>query len=804
MNLFQEVRYGYRMWKKTPGLTLVTVFSLGLATAACTTMFALAAGLLFQPLPYADQENLMLVERFDIGDIEPGSGDQISPPDFLDLQASLATFSDLCAFDDEPYVITDFDEPLAVLVTTVSANLFDVLGAEPLIGREGIAGGGSESDGNVLVLDNRFWQDQFDGDPGVLGTILTLDQVPFTVIGVMPEEFNLLAGNFAAYHPTDFSRHTERGNHDYLVLGRLTEGTTIEQARAELTVFAASLEQEYVDTHEGTTMSVTRLREIVPGRTDTLLITMAMVVCILGLLIASANIANLLLSKAGTRMKEVAVRLTLGARRIGLFRQFMVESVMLSVTAGLVGIILALWAVPVFRSSFPADVPPMFLPRIDTGVLLATAAISVLAGILFGLAPALFASVKDLRGALNDGGRSGTIGRRWRRIRHTFVIGEVAIALGVLAGAGLITNIFSSVIDPEPGFEGEGLIGFELSLPDYMYPESGDLLKFHRELIPALAGIPGVEGVAVMNNLPRTRSYSATDFSFPGQSYEDPGDMPVTGWSAANAEYLSTMRGQLLAGRFLERSDTADSRPVAVVNQTFVDRFFDGEEPLGASIEMQGATREIVGVIANICQERIPDEFTIDPMVYIPLEHYPLRFPTVALRSTVDRAAVAEATRQAIWSIDPSQPVDRIRPYEEFFRESLGAASVFGDFLFALCCMAVFLAAMGIFGIISHAVLLRTREIGIRISVGAKAGQVVSLITRQGIWLSVKGFILGAPLVFLMARAVRSIFEFGDDMSLPLAGFSTIGLLVVFAIIASWFPARRAARIQPIEALNAE
>ncbi|MFC1629342.1 FtsX-like permease family protein, partial [Gemmatimonadota bacterium] len=365
-------------------------------------------------------------------------------------------------------------------------------------------------------------------------------------------------------------------------------------------------------------------------------------------------------------------------------------------------------------------------------------------------------------------------------------------------------NIFANMLQPEPGFESEGLLSFELSLPEYRYPDSDALLQFQREALPVLEGIPGVEGVAVMNRLPRTQNYSSTSFNLTGQTFEDPDERPETGWLAANEAYLSTLQGTLLAGRFVEGTDRNDTQPVAIVNQSFVDVFLEGEEPIGTSIEMFDSTHEIVGVIANICQERIPDEWSVDPMVYVPLEQYPLRFPTFALRSSADRSQVAASVRQAIWSVDPEQPIGPLMTFEEVYTRSLGAATVFGDFLYVLCIMAVFLAAMGIFGIISHAVLLRTREIGIRVSVGARADQVVGMITRQGIWLTAKGFILGLPLVFLMSRAVRGIFLFPDDMKLPLAGFSAIALLALFALLASWLPARRAAKIEPIEALNAE
>lgn len=307
-----------------------------------------------------------------------------------------------------------------------------------------------------------------------------------------------------------------------------------------------------------------------------------------------------------------------------------------------------------------------------------------------------------------------------------------------------------------------------------------------------------------MNRLPRARGWSSTRFNFPGETFEDPEDRPETGWLAVNAGYFPTMQVALLSGRFVEESDRSEAQPVVVINRSFANVHLEGQNPIGVSIEVFDKSREIVGVVANVCQERIPDEFSIDPLLYVPLEQNPLGYPTYALRSTGDQSRIAESVRRAIWSVNPDQPISPLRPYGDAYRESLGAASVFGDFLFAICAMAVLLAAMGIFGIVSHAVLRRTREIGIRISVGAREGQVVGLITRQGIWLAGKGFILGAPMVYLMAQLVRGIFQFPEDMGLPLRGFSTIGVLALVVFISSWLPARRAAKVEPIRALNAE
>ncbi len=803
-NLLRDLRYGIRMWRKTPVLTLVTVFSLALAIAANTTMFALANSLLFVPFPYEEQDELVLIEIAMKEELATDSRDEVSAPEYLDLKNRASSFSGLCAFDDAPMVLSGLDQPEEVLVATVTPELFEVLGVDPILGRSFTPEDGVEETGNILVLDYGYWQRQFNGEESILGATLTLNDMPYTVVGVLPEEFNLLMGNVAAYSPSDLRWAADRSKRNLLVFGRLRKSVSVEQAQAEVTVIAEQFEQEYPESSRDRTMIVSKLRTRFPGRTDTLLIKITILVTLFGLLIACANIANLLLSKAGTRMKEVAVRMTLGAKRSVLFRQFISESVLLGFGSGLLGIFLAYLTVQLFRAGFPASVPRVFLPEVSIPVLTASVVLSVLAGILFGLAPALFISIKDVRGALSDGDCGGTAGRKWKRIRHAFVIGEVAVALGLLSGAGLLADIFTRLLNHEPGFNSDGLISFRLSLPEYRYEDEEALVRFHRESVKALKAVPGVAGVAVMNRLPRDRGYSETSFNLSGQTYDDPVDRPTAGWQAVSGDYFPTMQATLLSGRFLNEDDRSGSQRVITVNQSFVEEFLADQNPLGVQVKVMGSLREIVGVVVNVCQERIPEDFTVNPMLYLPFEQNPLRYPTYALRSPVVMSSFTDNVRKAIWSIDSDQPIGPIRSYEEVYRESLGAAAVFGNFLIAICIMAIFLAAMGIFGIISHSVVRRTREIGIRISVGAKTEQVVGLITRQGIWLTLKGFLLGAPLAVLMAMFVSSTFRIPEGEGLPLRGLSTIAVLGLVALVSSWIPARRAAKVQPMEALKAE
>jgi putative ABC transport system permease protein len=538
--------------------------------------------------------------------------------------------------------------------------------------------------------------------------------------------------------------------------------------------------------------------------TDTKLVTLLIAVSLFGVAIACANVANLLLSRAETRMKEIAVRTAIGAGRARIVRQLLTESVLLALTGGIMGTLLAVYVIRGLNAAMPADLPRAFMPALDVPTLLITVAIAVGAGILFGLAPALHAIRGNLKEALGDGSRGGTASRSRKRLRNTFVVGQIAVALALLTGTGELREAMNALVFSDNGFRSEGLLTFQLTLPEYKYAEASDRLTFEEEMIRRLEGTPGVEGVAVMASLPRGRENVNSFFQIEGREVEEANERPRTNWQSVNSDYFSTLEIPHLSGRLLEDGDREGASPVAVVNQEFARRFFPEEDVIGNRIEIQGEYREVVGVVGNIMQSRIPFNGVIEPGVYLPLAQVPLRNPAVAIRTSGVPSALAPDVRELIRSIDADQPLTLVRSMEEHIAYEVAAMSFLALFVGALGVLAMFLSAIGIYGVMAHNVLQERREMGIRLAMGARSGQLVGMVTRRGIALSGVGMILGIPLAFLTHRAVLSALSLFDaDMGYGIA-ITASGLLIGVAVLASYLPARAAAGVQPTQALSLE
>ncbi|HZD03340.1 MAG TPA: FtsX-like permease family protein, partial [Longimicrobiales bacterium] len=489
-------------------------------------------------------------------------------------------------------------------------------------------------------------------------------------------------------------------------------------------------------------------------------------VALFGLLIACANVANLLLSRADERQKEVAVRTALGAGRHRILRQLLTESVTLGMVAGAVGIGLAIGLVRWIQGAMPPEMPRALMPRLAPEVLLATVLVSVLAGVVFGLAPALQAVRGDLREALGEGSRGGTAGRNRRRLRNAFVVGEFAVALALLTGAGFLVQVFRELTEADPGFRQEGLLTFTVTVPEDRYPEPEDLRRYEDDLLTALARVPGVRGVAAMSSLPRGRSNPSRTYTVAGKPVAEEGERPEAGFQAVSPDYFATMEIPLTEGRDIERTDRDDTQPVVVVSRAFVRRELPREDPLGRTVTITGeeTPRVIVGVVEDIVQERIPLQGRQGEALYVPLAQVPLRAPSFALRVPGDPTSVAGDVRQAVWSVNPDQPVAQLRTLDAHVDESLAGPRAISTFLAGMGVIALLLAAMGIYGVMAHAVAQQQREIGIRMALGAGRTTVVGMVTRSGLVLAAVGMLLGLPLSWLMYRAVASalnLFESG-------------------------------------------
>ncbi len=796
-----DVRYGVRMLLKTPVVAAVAAVSLALGIAANTTTFAVANGFLFAPFPYQDQDRLVL-----ISEVHAKSTDDewASPGNFLDYRARATVFERMIAYDIRPANITGGDEPERVRLVKMSPETFAVLGRGPLFGRDFEAREGVAGAGNVAILSYPFWQRYFAADRTVPGKSVTLDGERFDVVGVMSEDFDFLPADVDLFVPTNWDDRSSDRERGLLVMGRLKDGRTPEEAEAEISAISTQLSAEHPEENEGYRSRTVPLRDYFPGRTDTLLMYILLTVSGFVLLIACANIANLLLARAEVRQREVAVRTALGAGRSRILRQLLTESVLLALMGGALGSLLSLYTVRLVKESMPAQLPLSFLPEMDRTVLLYTLATSMLAGMIFGIAPALHTFADDLREALSDSTRGGTATRKRNRLRNAFVVAEIGAALALLIGSGALMNILQEFIMPDPGFEVEGILTAQLTVTEDRHPQDGDVQRFYREVTRRLSEIPGVTGVAVMNELPRSRASGTTEFTIEGRPAPERNEEPVSGLQAVNASYFTALGVPIRSGRGVTGEDRDDTEAIAVVNESFVEKFFPGGDALDERVVLMGRPRRIVGVSQNVYQSRMPDDSgKIGPVVYLPMEQQAVRSKSFALRVEGDPSALAPALRSAIWAVDPAQPVSNVQTLTQHIATELAGPNIIAVVLTLFSATALLLSAIGIYGVMAHGVAQKTREIGIRMALGAGGKDVVGLVTRQGMRLALFGLALGAPFAFGLTRLVGSTFVTTSGAT-PQLVLAVVALLASVAFVATYLPARRASRIQPVRALATE
>ena len=799
----QDLRFGARMLARTPVVTLVATLSLSLGIAATATVLALHRAMVLEPLPFARQDGLVLVRELRHGeslDFAYGA----SAPNFRDWQEATTAFTGMAAFSTRTQNVTGVEQPEQVQVALGTPNLFEILGMGPALGRAFRPDEGSPGSPPVVVITNPYWLRHFDADPEVLGRTLTLDGVPHTVVGVMPESFEMLPAGVRVFRPTDLADQEDRASRGWMAFGRLRHGATLEQARWELTALHARLEGEYPEANRGWGVLVQPARKWFPGPADTKLNYLLLAVSLFGVAIAGANVANLLLARAEARMKEMAVRSALGAGRGRILRQLLTESTLLALGAAALGLLFSLYFIRALRATIPPTLPRSFLPTLDPLTVGVTMAVGVAAGILFGLAPAVHATRGDLQGSLGEASRGGTAGRRRKRLRSFFVVGQVAVALGLISGAGGLREAGQILFNPEPGFTARGLLTFTLVLPEYRYPGEPEMREMQEDLLRSLEGIPGVQWAALMSTLPRSQGNPSTRFQVVGREVEDPDDRPWVHLQAVSPHYFGTLEIQPMGGRLLEPRDRDGAPLVAVVNQELVRRFFPGEEPLGKQIDIQGQPREVVGVVENIAQSRIPFDGLVEPGVYVPATQAPPRSFALALRAAGDPRGLAADVRSTVRTVDPDQPIANLRTLEDHIEEQLAAPWLLMVFVTALGLLAVGLSALGLYGVMAFTVVQERREIGIRMAMGARDGQVVAMVARRGLVLTGIGLLLGAPLAFLLHRAVLATLDlFQLELALTFT-LAAVAILVATAALASYLPARKAASVHPARVLSLE
>ncbi len=794
-NILQDIRFGFRMLRKTPVVSCVAALSIGVGVVAVVMGVAMAKGLLWQPFPYQDQDRIAMVleaTRFT-------SETPAAPANFLAWREAAESVESLEAWSTDVANLSGLDQPEEVHYGGVTVGLLRTLGRQPALGRGFRPEEGRPGSNDVVILDHGFWQSRFDGGD-VLGRTLDLDGVPHTVVGIMPDDFELLPANLDLYRPLTPER--DDWERSLMVVGRLAPGRTVEQLRSELAAATSALRSNH-PTNENLRAQVRPLRGFFPGATDTRLIEIFLLVGGFVLVIAAANVAGLLLARAQGRNREIAVRSALGAPRRRIVVQLLTEAVTLALIGAAVGIIGSLFAVRGMAAAMPPEMPEAFMPRIDTVVLLITLAVAVAAGLLFGASPALHALRSDLRGSLTETGRDGTGGRGRTRARSAFVVAELAVALALLTGAGLLVRTFDRIVNSEPGFRADHMLTMRITLPEQRYPDSAAVTRFHDRLAERLAAVPGVEGVALMNTLPRSRSAGFARFATREQLEMAREEQPVAVWQPTSPSFFQVMEGSILRGRGIRDTDRAATTPVVVINQRLAERYFPDDDPIGRPLRVRETDRQIVGIAADMLLSRVGEVTGTEPAVFVPFAQVPPRSFYAALRTTGQPTTLTPQVRAAVAEIDPDLPLGAVRSLPEHIRLELAAPRMLAIALLAFAALALALAAIGIYGLIAYSVAQRRRELAIRMALGASASRLLALILCQGARLAALGLLIGAPLAWGMARLAASMEFLRGTVRAGTLFFALIGvLLLAVALVATLVPATRAARTPPAQALR--
>lgn len=800
----QDLRYAGRQLWKSPGFTLVAVLTLALGTGATTAIFSIVQGVLLQPLPFKEPERL--VRAYQVVDGQP---DTFSVLNFLDWRAQSKSTAAAAAIDSTTLNLTgEGGEPERLRGVAVSASFFSVLGVQPLAGRTFAPDEDRAGAPRVTVISEDLWRRRFGADPGVVGRPVTLSGQPYTVIGILADEHRY-PDKIDLWIPFELSEaETRPDNRGALYLdgiARLAPGVSIEQADAEADAIGRRLAQQYPESNTGYSFGVASLQEDIVGDVRTpLFILLGAVVFVL--LIACVNVANLLLVRAAAREGEVAVRAALGASRARIVRQLLTESLTLAVVGGALGAVLASWLIRMLVVLAPDRIPRLEEVGLNAPVLLFTLGVTLLTGFLFGLVPALQASRPDLQETLKEGTR-GTRGRAGSRARGALVVVETALAVILLAGAGLLIRSFDKLQRVELGFRPEGAVTFSLSLPRAKYEEDSQIRAFAASLMESMKQLPGVTAAGAVYPLPLSGTTFTISFEVEGRPKGRPGEEPAMRVALVTPDYYRTMGIPLLRGRVFTERDRKDSPRVAILTQSAARQYFPGEDPLGKKIVLgwnvdgvfQGG--EVVGIVGDFKQSTIEGE--PEPEIFLPYEQTSVGALAVVLRSDQDPAAVAAAVRREVRRLDPDLPLYNLQTLEELVGKSVSRPRFYMLLLGLFAAIALLLAAIGIYGVISYTVRQRTQEIGIRMALGATQRRVLGMVVRQGLLLALLGSVVGLAGALVMTRGMANLL-YGVSSTDPatLAGVGLVLLLV--AAFASYLPARRAAEIEPQLAIRGE
>lgn len=800
--LLRDIHYALRTLLKRPGFSLVVLLTLALGIGANTAIFSVVNGVLLQPLPYPDSDRLLAL-RDSNGAKLPDA--QVAPGHFIEWQKQTTVFSALEAYRTVSYNLTGDGTPERLLAGRVSVGMFKMLGAQPMIGRDFLAEEDQTGHEKVVLIGQGLWQRRFGSDSSVVGKTLKLSGEDYIVIGVMPATFRLPdQRERELWTPIAFSDSEKELHQAHYIdtIGRLKSGATVEQARAELNTIAQRLAEQYGGANTGWTVRVTPLLDFVVGDSKRILWVLFGAVGLV-LLIACANVMNLLLAHAVTRQKEIAIRAALGAGRMRIIRQLVTESMMLALLGGLVAWPLANSCLRVLLAMAPPDLPRIEAAKIDGRVLLFTLGITLVTGIIFGLAPALELVKLDPNSSLKGSGSEGNRGVIQRRLGSLLIVSEVAIALVLLVGGGLLLRTFWRLRSVDPGFNYQNALAVTLQLSEKDYSDNHKVATFSQQLLQQTSTLPGVEAVGVARILPIIHDLP-TGFYVEGRLHEPDNQLPQTNYSSISPNYFQAMGIPLLAGRAFNDRDTSTAPRVAIVSESFAKRVFPNGTSIGKRINVTTGPetfREIVGIVGDVKQKGLNRETL--PHTYEPFAQAPSHFMTLVVRARVDPQSLVTGIRKKVFEIDNELPLQSVRTLDSVIANSISQERFMSGILIVFAAVALVLAIAGLYGVISYAVSQRTRELGIRIALGAGAPDVLRLVLKQGITFIFIGEVIGLGSAYALTRFLSGLL-FGITPTDALTFGTVTALLTGVALLACYIPARTATRVDPLSALRSE
>ena len=805
--LFTDIRYGLRSLLKRPAFTAIAVLTLALGIGVNSAIFSAVDSILLRPLPLKDPAQLVSVWEQTLRDgIQQN---EAAPANFFDLQSQNQSFEQIGAFGPNDVNLTGDGEPERLDGQVVTANVFSILGVAPALGRTFSVGEDQLGQEHVVVLSNALWQRRFNSDPSIINRAITLNGESFTVIGVMPRGFFFPEREIELWTPwaMEAEQKAGRGDHYLRLVARLKPGTTVARANADLTAIGQRLAAEYPRTNEGLNFVAHSLHQDYVGNLRLpILILFAAVGLVL--LIACANVANLLLAQATTRRKEIAIRIALGARRWTIVRQLLIESLLLAGGGGLLGVLGAFWGVTALATFLPESLSKLQNVSIDARVLLFTLGMSVLTAIVFGGVPALLASRTKPGATLSDVARDSAGGASGRHVRRVLVVSEVALAVVLLVSAGLLIRSFQLLRQVDTGFTTENALTMRMVLPFPKYAKVETRRAFYDELLPKIKELPGVESAGMITFLPL--SFHGMNFNFSVEGQASPSDMklPFALFRVVSPDYFRAMGIPLLRGRFFDTRDVPDTQPAVLINRRLAEQYWPGEDAIGKRLKIGPADSPnswltVVGVVGDTKQTGLYEhkfEF------YVPYAQERRSFVAprdLVVRTKSDPAVIAAAVRQAVWSVDKDQPVSNVRTLDQVFATAISQERFQALMLGLFAALALLLACVGLYGVISYAVVQRTHEIGVRMALGAQRVDVLSLVIRQGMTLTLVGLVVGIVAGTFVTRVLTDLL-FGVTPRDPLTFAGVPVLLLLVALLACYIPARRATRIDPLIALRSE